>query len=112
MPYTNSKVLYVKGNLRYVDDHPEWIGEEGILCEFSESDGSFAVKWDNDNLPHAWFDLDQLKEKICSCECHIKGNNTMHCFPCCDLTYFKYINEDGTIDYDKLNKLRNEKQTS
>ena len=31
----------------------------------------------------------------------------MHCFPCCDLCYEKYINEDGTIDaktYAELNK--------
>ena len=39
----------------------------------------------------------------------ITARKTMHynCFPCCDLCYENYINEDGTIDaktYAKLNK--------
>ena len=39
----------------------------------------------------------------------ITARKTMHynCFPCCDLCYEKYINEDGAIDaktYAELNK--------
>ena len=46
-------------------------------------------------------------KEICDCECHVKGTIIMHCFPCCELCYEKYINEDGTIDaktYAELNK--------
>jgi len=37
-------------------------------------------------------------KKICTCDCHKKGNAVMHFAACCDLTYEKYINEDGSID--------------
>lgn len=39
-----------------------------------------------------------LDEELCDCDCHEKGTMIMHCFPCCDLCYEKYINEDGTLD--------------
>ncbi len=39
---------------------------------------------------------------ICLCECHKDGSGLMHCFPCCTLCYARYINEDGTIDDERL----------
>jgi len=37
------------------------------------------------------------KEEICTCECHQIGTCIIHCFPCCELCYEKYI-ADGKID--------------
>jgi len=45
-------------------------------------------------------------KEICTCDCHKEGISIMHCFPCCDYTYVKYIKEDGTIDFTKYNKLK------
>jgi len=46
----------------------------------------------------------QLEEngKICKCACHEKGQIMMHMVDCCNYTYIKYINEDGSIDLEKL----------
>ena len=44
--------------------------------------------------------------KICDCECHIKGKHIMHCFPCCEHCYEKYINEDYTLDVESFKKLQ------
>lgn len=44
--------------------------------------------------------LENLNKEICTCECHKKGSNILHMTSCCDFTYEKYINEDGTIDMD------------
>lgn len=45
--------------------------------------------------------------EICKCPCHVKGSAIMHMFPCCDFTYKKYLNEDGSFDqvaYDEAMK--------
>lgn len=34
-------------------------------------------------------------EKMCMCGCHKIGSCMLHCFPCCDLSYVKYIDKDG-----------------
>ena len=36
--------------------------------------------------------------EICECECHKKGQTIMHFMACCELTYEKYLNEDGSLD--------------
>lgn len=41
----------------------------------------------------------EIKEKdICKCECHMIDVEAMHFMACCQYTYEKYINIDGTID--------------
>lgn len=45
-----------------------------------------------------------MMREICKCFCHVKGMSVMHCMPCCNLTYKKYINPDFTIDMDAYNK--------
>lgn len=37
---------------------------------------------------------------ICDCECHVHGQSCMHFMACCELTYEKYINADGSFDKD------------
>lgn len=44
-------------------------------------------------------------KEICKCECHKKGTNISHITSCCDFTYEKYINEDGSIDIDIYSKM-------
>lgn len=44
---------------------------------------------------------------LCMCKCHSKANNSiMHAFEipcnCCSLYDVRYINDDGSIDEDKL----------
>lgn len=46
--------------------------------------------------------------KICKCICHQEGVDILHCSPCCNYTYQKYIDKDGKIDINKYNKLINE----
>jgi len=43
---------------------------------------------------------------ICTCECHQEDMDVMHCCPCCDLTYIKYISPNGKIQINKYIKLR------
>ena len=45
------------------------------------------------------------EDKICRCRCHTKGSSVRHMKPCCDYTYEKYIDEDGSIDYKEYNKI-------
>jgi len=40
--------------------------------------------------------------RVCMCDCHKDGSGVMHVVGCCRLTYRKYINEDGTLDEDRL----------
>lgn len=47
-------------------------------------------------------------DDVCRCCCHEKGVRVSHIMPCCDLTYVKYINEDGSIDREAINKALNE----
>ena len=49
-------------------------------------------------------------KKPCSCLCHRDGFELMHCMPCCDFTYQKYISKDGTIDEERYNNLKNGKE--
>ena len=42
---------------------------------------------------------------ICKCNCHVKGDDVLHMMPCCDYTYEKYINRDGSIDYEEYEKI-------
>jgi hypothetical protein len=39
---------------------------------------------------------------LCKCECHVKGMNVMHCFPCCERCYMEYliIDENGQKQFD------------
>lgn len=48
----------------------------------------------------------------CTCMCHQDGFQTMHIMPCCEFTYEKYINQDGSIDNERYNKLINEKENN
>lgn len=47
------------------------------------------------------FVRDGVEVQACACQCHHEGLSVMHCVPCCNLTYDKYI-VDGKVDYDKL----------
>ena len=47
---------------------------------------------------------------ICECECHTKGLSVMHCVPCCEFTYGKYIDNEGEIDYVEYGKLLRQKR--
>jgi hypothetical protein len=43
-------------------------------------------------------------EDICDCVCHTAGVSVMHCAPCCNYTYEKYIS-NGVINketYDRI----------
>jgi len=47
------------------------------------------------------------EQKICDCECECHrdrpdGCAVIHFIDCCEFCYEKYINEDGTIDHDRL----------
>lgn len=33
--------------------------------------------------------------KDCNCTCHIEGTQELHCFPCCDKCYVKFLDKDG-----------------
>jgi len=44
-------------------------------------------------------------EKYCTCACHREGMSVMHIIPCCDLTYQKYLDKDGDLIKEKLEKL-------
>ena len=46
-----------------------------------------------------------MRDRICTCRCHTKGLIVRHIAPCCQFTYQKYINEDGSIDNEILGKL-------
>jgi len=47
-----------------------------------------------------------FKEKeICNCVCHQKGRSIMHCTPCCELTYHKYLNEEGVLNEEYYSEL-------
>jgi hypothetical protein len=48
--------------------------------------------------------LDQEFEG-CDCMCHTIGMGVMHCFPCCSLCYEQYLNNDGTINDQALEKV-------
>lgn len=37
--------------------------------------------------------------------CHRESFSIMHCMPCCNYTYQKYIDKDGNIDKDKYDKI-------
>jgi hypothetical protein len=50
-------------------------------------------------------DVEKITD-ICHCECHQDGRVVMHCCPCCNLTYEKYISaENGKINLDRYKKL-------
>lgn len=56
--------------------------------------------------------INQAKEKkICTCSCHYVNRDVMHCIPCCDLTYLKYISNkyisNDQVNLDTYNKLKN-----
>ena len=37
--------------------------------------------------------------------CHRDGFLIMHCMPCCEYTYEKYIDKDGNIDMERYGKI-------
>ena len=47
--------------------------------------------------------MDIDKDKVCTCDCHKKGFDVMHMMACCEHTYKKYINDDGSIDWEAYN---------
>lgn len=49
-------------------------------------------------------------EKICTCDCHKEGVDILHFMPCCQLTYQKYIEKDGSINHGKLFRILNPEQ--
>ena len=48
--------------------------------------------------------IDKDNIGMCKCKCHIKGTRIIHCISCCNLTYQKYLNEDGTLDIEAYEK--------
>jgi len=52
--------------------------------------------------------MEKKKENICMCMCHRKGFSMMHIRACCEFTYEQYINEDGSVDFEIYNKLKDE----
>ena len=50
-------------------------------------------------------DSDVTKDKVCTCWCHNEGMEVLHCMPCCDLTYEKYIDK-GKVDMVKWVELK------
>lgn len=48
------------------------------------------------------------KDNTCDCVCHRDGMDITHFMPCCAYTGEKYINENGFIDKERLNKIKNE----
>jgi hypothetical protein len=53
--------------------------------------------------------MEKKEDKICRCWCHGKGSSVMHMMACCEFTYEKYINSDGSVDFEIYNKLKNGK---
>lgn len=53
--------------------------------------------------------MEEKDEKICMCMCHQKGTYIMHMMACCEFTYEHYINEDGTVDFEIYNKLKDDR---
>ena len=49
--------------------------------------------------------MDKEEQSICTCVCHRKDIQIMHCFPCCDLTYQTYLDEKGKVIPKQLSKL-------
>lgn len=47
----------------------------------------------------------EYKDKICMCECHIKGIIVMHSVDCCSHSERKYLNSDETLDENKYIKV-------
>lgn len=47
--------------------------------------------------------------EICECDCHKDGMLVMHCAPCCNLTYEKYISRDGEVDIVRWAKAERER---
>lgn len=46
-----------------------------------------------------------LDEEFTACDCHCHSEPSIrHILPCCDLTYSQYINKDGTLNEDQLDK--------
>ncbi len=43
---------------------------------------------------------------VCHCECHNEELSVMHCVPCCDLCYAKYLTKDGKLQADKYIKFK------
>lgn len=50
-------------------------------------------------------DSDVTKGTVCTCMCHNEGMEVLHCMPCCDLTYEKYM-VDGKVDIVKWTELK------
>lgn len=44
-------------------------------------------------------------DKICKCRCHTKDMKVMHFRACCNYTYEKYLNTDGSFDQDAYDKI-------
>lgn len=48
------------------------------------------------------------KDTPCMCVCH--QIDVIHIQPCCNLTYVKYIDDDGKIDWEIYNKAKKDEQ--
>lgn len=44
-------------------------------------------------------------KKICTCNCHKRGEVFIHFFPCCKYTYEEYLDKEGRIDEEKYNEI-------
>jgi hypothetical protein len=68
--------------------------------------GNPVTKKDLDALSMAQIKYNEsCEKKVCMCNCHIKDSIVLHCMPCCNLTYEKYININRTINWELYNEL-------
>ena len=53
----------------------------------------------------AGIDVSGYDEIFCFCGCHADGFDLIHCIPCCQLCYKKYIDMNGDLDVSRLKVL-------
>lgn len=71
-------------NKNYINED-DTLNEEEYYIAMEESKKEAVIKAESE-------------KKVCSCTCHQDGWTSMHFMACCNFTYDKYINEDGTFD--------------
>jgi hypothetical protein len=47
-----------------------------------------------------WLGKPNPENKICMCDCHVKGQQILHFMSCCKYCGESYINTDGSLDMD------------
>jgi hypothetical protein len=98
-----SKVLFLSGRGDLAIDRTLPVNQVVEMIKTCKS-GLIQVR-DGDGDYHSVPKSNLDVEEVCTCDCHIEGHNVMHCMPCCDFTYEKYITEDNRIIADKLSAL-------